>query len=221
MIDERRRRDATTTSLVTWLLTITACASSADPGAATPPGSRSTIGQPCPISRSSVGHGGGMQAKQAWVEIAEVEADLEQLKKMPSNDIRQGKTSLFDAPGITIRWSAYALASDGVAATLAIGASPAPGRDPCQHRHGWCVRVTPRFDHRSPRQVHLAIEADSPSDSESATAPPSMHTTVVVDDQQTVVLGLREKRGSVLVVTPYIADGPEELRQIQQCKYGR
>jgi hypothetical protein len=218
MIDERRGRDAARTSLVMCLLTMSACASSADPGAATAPGSRSMIGQPCPISRSSVAPGGGMQAKQAWVEIAEVEADLEQLPKMPSNDIRQGKTSLFDAPGITIRWSAYALASDGVAATLAIGSSPAPGRDPCQHRHGWCVRVTPRFDHKSPRQVHLAIEADSPSES---SAQPSMRTTVVVDDQQSVVLGLREKRGSVLVVTPYIADTPAELRQIQQCKYGR
>jgi hypothetical protein len=219
MINGCRGRDAVRTSLVMWLLTMNACASSADPGPATPPGSRSTIGRPCSISRSSVASDGGMQAKQVWVEIAEVDADLEQLRKTQPDDISQGQTSLFDAPGITIRWSAYALASDGVAATLAVGVSPAPGRNPCQHRHGWCVRVTPRFDYRSPRQVHLAIEAAPPSESEPAQ--PSMLTTVVVDDQQTVVLGLREKRGSVLVVTPYIADSPEELRQIQQCKYGR
>jgi hypothetical protein len=151
-------------------------------------------------------------------EIADVEPEPQQLGRAVA------PLHALTEPRVTRM--AQLIADDATPATLAWDiARPALSGSPCPPREErWDLTITPTLGAGKPQAVRLEVvlqPAPPLGQSRESWHVPKhrrVHTTVVVGDQQPVILGMPGSPDTVLAITPYAIRDDGDLRQIFHCK---
>jgi hypothetical protein len=154
-----------------------------------------------------------------FVELAVLEGDSEPNVRQPvppparilrwQDDPRLGVTNVF-----------HVLVKGEVPATMAWESPPcAPGPKSCAEQ--WQFAVTPHPSSTTPDEMRLDLRY-GPASIRDLPGYGRGETTLVVRDQQSVLMGLdperKESKRVVLVLTPYFIHRPDDLRELFRCK---
>jgi hypothetical protein len=209
-----------------WLLTagllFAACHPPQRAPAATPaPPSRPQIARRCP--ELLVPRVVNSAAPRFFLEVAQVVGDL----GPPSASSAPAPLAPFDDPRLAVPRVAQVILANEVASTLAWD-TPAPGptRTPTHEPQRWDLRLTAHSETTGALRLEVdlapAPPLGTPPEAWSIPEHRRVHTTVVVAEQQPVVLGLPPGAGaagpSLMVVTPYFIREEADLRRLFQCK---
>lgn len=217
-------RSGSRVCLFTLGLLLAACHPQAGqaPSTAAAHASRPQIAQRCP--ELLVPRAAASAPVKIFVEVAQVVGDIaDPLARSPAS----APLNPFDDPRLQVPRVAHVIVTNDVASTLAWdtpGPTPALANEPQR----WDLRVTPHLD--TPDSGPLRLELDlapapplgTPPENWSIPEHRRVHTTVVIGEQQPVVLGLPRGAGapgpSLMVVTPYFIREEADLRRLFQCK---
>jgi hypothetical protein len=203
-----------------WLLLLASSACHhTEPAQGPAPVSRPRVAQRCPellVARSA-----DATRPRVFVEIAQLTGEL----GGPTHSAAPPPASPFDDPRLEVNRVAHVLATNDVKSTLAWDAL---SKTMMAESTRWDLSVTPHLEGTTPSAVRLELDL--------APAPPlgtppenwiipehrRVHTTVMIAEQQPVVLGLPRDVGtgapSVMVVTPYVIREQADLRRLFECK---
>jgi hypothetical protein len=203
-------------------LLLTACHPQAGQAPSTAPAraSRPQIAQRCP--ELLVPRAGASAPAKIFVEVAQIVGDLaDPVTGSPA------PLSPFDDPRLAVPRVAHVIVTNDVASTLAWdtpGPTPALANEPQR----WDLRVTPHLETAGSGPLRLELDLapapplGTPPEAWSIPEHRRVHTTVVIGEQQPVVLALPRGAGapgpSLMVVTPYFIRDEADLRRLFQCK---
>lgn len=210
--------------LFTAALLFTACHPQAERAPSTAPAraSRPQIAQRCP--ELLVSRPGGSGSPRVFLEVAQLVGDVGDA--LPTSSTPP-PPSPFDDPRLEVPRVAHVLATSDVASMLAWD-TPDPPPTRTSEPQRWDLRLTPHLE--TPASGPLRLELDLAPAPPLGTAPEEwsvpehrrVHTTVVIGEQQPVVLALPRGAGAVgpslMVVTPYFIREEADLRRLFQCK---
>jgi hypothetical protein len=211
-------------SLFTAGLLFTACHPQAERAPTTAPAraSRPPIAQRCPellVPRAT-----STAPVRVFLEVAQLVGDI--ADPVPSSTA-PAPPAPFDDPRFEVPRVAHVIVTSDAASTLAWdtpGPTPTPGSDPRR----WDLRLTAHPETTSLGSLRLELDLapapplGTPPEAWSIPEHRRVHTTVVIGEQQPVVLALPRGAGAVgpslMVVTPYFIREEADLRRLFECK---
>lgn len=232
-LGERRARASAWPALAASLIAVTAgCAAPAPPTSAAP--NAPVIGQHCALSSGSRSAG----PPRVFVEMASVEGALAAVARAPrtpppapGSSGSRGFAAFLSDPRLRIGRVVNVMTTEGVPSTVAWDMQDEARSSPCPELERWDVTVTSRVDPAQPRTVRLEIRQTpapplgTPPQNWHVPEHRQAHTTVVLHDQQSIVLSgpaqATKKQPALLVVTPYIISDDGDLRRLFECKLRR
>jgi hypothetical protein len=210
-----------------WLFTagllFTACHPPAEraPSAAAARAPRPQIAQRCP--ELLVPRAASAAPARVFLEVAQVMGDVGPLPAPSALAPR----APFDDPRLEVPRVAHVIVTNDVASTLAWD-TPGPTPTLANEPQRWDLRLTAHLE--TPASDSLRLELDlapapplgTPAETWSIPEHRRVRTTVVLAEQQPVVLGLPRGAGAVgpssMVVTPYFIREEADLQRLFQCK---
>lgn len=211
---------ARVSSFAVWL-TVVACHPQALPApASTTP--RPMIAQRCPELITS--HAASSAAVRAFVEIAQLTGDIG--GSLPSDSLAT-PTAPFDDPRLAVQRVGHVIVSNDEGSTLAWD-TPAPTPLATSEPQRWDLQLVPHFEGADSSSLRIELDLapapplGTPPERWSIPKHRRVHTTVVLGEQQSVVLALPRGAGaigpSLMVVTPYFIREEADLRRLFLCK---
>lgn len=205
------------------------------PAATAPAAARPAIGVPCQLSSARAPSSANAEPVRVFVELATVRGDLAQvLRGAPAPTSNAGTfAELLRDQRLEVPRVQHLLVANDAPETLAWDSEKPSASGGCAELDRWDMTVAAHADGESPAGVRLELSlAPAPplgTPPESWHIPPhrKVHTTVVVKDQQTVVLGGFPVAGagmsskSMLLVTPYVLREQSDLKRLLECKRRR
>jgi hypothetical protein len=204
-----------------WLL-LTACHAQAERSGAPARASRPQIAQRCP--ELLVARAASSAPLRVFLEVAQLVGDVG--GPLPTSS-SPAPPAPFDDPRFEIPRVAHVIVTNDAASTLAWdapGPTPTPGSDPRR----WDLRLTAHAETTTPGSLRLELDLapapplGTPPEAWSIPEHRRVRTTVVIGEQQPVVLGLPRGAGAVgpslMVVTPYFIREEADLRRLFECK---
>jgi uncharacterized protein len=189
------------------LLVLACSGSRSNSHAAAPRPEKPRLGKACAVTPVQASTN---EVPRILLEVAEIELVGEpKMARLPSGSGGGGPNEWIDDPSVSVRWSTLVLA--GLDVTSRIEWRAAVGA-----RVQGELRLTPHLDSGS-GPIHIEVDVISKGEKQGARAP---HTTVVVANQQTVLLAVPDVKGTALAITPYLARSEAEARELRSCKDG-
>lgn len=192
------------------------------PSAAPARASRPPIAQRCP--ELLVPRAASSAPPRVFLEVAQVIGDV---AAPVTSSPAAAPSSPFDDPRLEVPRVAHVIVTNDVASTLAWdtpGPAPTLGREPQR----WDLRLTAHVESSGAGSLRLELDLapapplGTPPEAWSIPEHRRVHTTVVIGEQQPVVLALPHGAGargpSLMVVTPYFIREDADLRRLFQCK---
>jgi hypothetical protein len=159
---------------------------------------------------------------RVFIEVAQVVGDI----AAPVTSVTTPPAP-FDDPRLEVPRVAHVIAESDVASMLAWDTPDSPATLANEPRR-WDLRLTPHLEAAASGSLRLELDLapapplGTPPEAWSIPEHRRVRTTVVIGEQQSVVLGLPRGAGAVgpslMVVTPYFIREEADLRRLFQCK---
>jgi hypothetical protein len=164
---------------------------------------------------------------RVFVEIASVEGDLATLTASAPG--AASFREVFADPSLAVR-VAHVMTTNEAQSVIAWDSSQTHGGTPCDEGQRWDLAITPHIQDQQGRVVRLDIAfvpappLGTPKESWSVPEHRQMKTTVVLGNQQLVVLSsppAGNAKPPLVVLTPYVVRDDTDLRRLFECKMQR
>jgi hypothetical protein len=161
---------------------------------------------------------------RVFVEIASVEGDLSTLTASAAG--AASFREVFADPSLAVR-VAHVMTTNEAQSVVAWDSPLAPGGTPCDDSQRWDLAITPHIQDQQGRVVRLDIAfvpappLGTPIESWSVPEHRQLKTTVVLENQQLVVLSsppMGNAKRPIVVLTPYVLRDDTDLRRLFECK---
>ena len=181
----------------------------------------SAVGALCSMPERPLAAG---EPARVFVEIASVEGDLSTLTASAAG--AASFREVFADPSLAVR-VAHVMTTNEAQSVVAWDSPVAPGGTPCDDSQRWDLAITPHIQDQQGRVVRLDIAfvpappLGTPNESWSVPAHRQLRTTVVLENQQVVVLSsppMGNAKRPIVVLTPYVLRDDTDLRRLFECK---
>jgi hypothetical protein len=192
------------------------------------------VGEPCALSSAQPA---STTPPRIFVELATLEGDPAAIQQPLATVGKVAAPRTFSQMLADPRWKAisvrHVIASDGVRQTFPWEFPPPSASTGCPASERWDLSMTPHVTGHSPVTVRLDLQIlpapPSGAASDTPRVPPGCgaRTTVVVHDQQVIVLsGFPAPTGAANIgltttVTPYVIWEDADLQRLLECKRKR
>jgi hypothetical protein len=194
---------------------------------------RPRIGVPCQLSSAASSPAATAEPVRVFVEVATVRGDLNEVLRgappVPSSTAATFAELLRD-PRLEMPRVGHFLVANDASQTIAWDSEKPSATGRCDEANRWDLTLTAHADGERPASVRLEVSLapapplGTPPESWQIPEHRRIHTTVVVKDQQTVVLGGVAEPGapsssrSILLMTPYVVREQSDLKRLFECK---
>jgi hypothetical protein len=187
---------------------------------------------PCQLSSATGSSAASAEPVRVFVEVAAVRGDLAQVLRGAPGPTSTGNTfaELLRDPRLEMPRVGHFVVANDAPQTMAWDSEKTSAAGGSAERDRWDLTLTAHADGERPARVRLEVSLapapplGTPPESWQIPEHRRIHTTVVVADQQTVVLGGVAEPGatsgsrSILLMTPYVLREQSDLKRLFECK---